>query len=275
MSRATPGDPDTPARITRAKVSTLYSGAAEDYEELWAPELLPLSRALLPHLQLENARHVLEAAAGVGSLLSDLRIQAPEATIIAADLSLGMIKRAPSDFPRAVSDASALAFRDDSFDVGILAFVLFHLFDPAKGIAEMARVLRPGGLVGTVTWGVENDPPAFQVWAEELDRHGASPQDRDLTRHEEVDTPEKVEALMAAHGIRPVRSWLGEYRKPATPDEFIAHRTRHGQGRLRLLGMPADIRIRCLEKARRRLEHLTPGDFEEIAEVVYVVGQNT
>lgn len=272
MNRTNLGDLDALARITRGKLSALYSEAAEAYEDLWAPELLPLSRALLPYLRLEEARDVLEGGAGVGALLPDLRTRAPGARIVAADLSFGMLELASRKFHRVVADASTLAFKNESFDVGILAFVLFHLFDPEQGIAEMARVLRPGGFIGTVTWGVQNDPPAYQVWAEEMESHGAPPQDPDCARHEKVDTPEKVEDLMAANGLRRVNSWVGEYRAKTTPDEFIAHRTRHGQGRIRFQGMPADERNRCLERARPRLESLSPADFEETAEVVYVVG---
>jgi SAM-dependent methyltransferase len=205
MNRAS-HDHDHLARVTRGKLSTLYSDAAGAYEELWAPELLPLSRELLPSLHLEGARDVLEGGAGVGSLLPDLRVHAPEATIVAADLSLGMLELAPREFHRVVVDASTLAFKNESFDVGILAFVLFHLFDPEQGIAEMARVLRPGGFIGTVTWGVQNDPLAYQVWAEAMESYGAPPQDPDYARHEVVDTPEKVESLMAAHSLHRVHS---------------------------------------------------------------------
>lgn len=264
-----------PARRTRSKIETLYSDAAEGYQDLWAPELLPLSRDLLSHLNLEGARHVLDGAAGVGNLLPELRSRAPEATIVGADLSLGMLRLGPRDFPRVVSDAAVLPFRDESFDVGILAFVLFHLFEPERGIAEMARVLKPGGSIGTITWGDENDPVAFEAWAEEMERHGAPPPDPDLVRFEAVDMPVKVQDMMAAYDLRHVRSWVGEYRATSTPDAFIAHRTQHGQSRQRCGGMNPEARDACIDAARARLERLNPEDFEEISEVVYVIGQKS
>ncbi|MDQ3661005.1 MAG: class I SAM-dependent methyltransferase, partial [Actinomycetota bacterium] len=172
-----------------------------------------------------------------------------------------------------VMDAARLALREETLDVGILAFVLFHLVEPEQGIAEMARVLRRGGFVGTITWGDENDPVSYQVWAEEMERHGAPSLDPDFARFEVVDTPEKVSELMAIHGIRHVQSWVDEYRVTPTPDEFIAHRTRHGRSRQRVQSMPAEVRARCLRRAGERLEALTPDDFGEVSEVVYVVGQ--
>ncbi|MEA2460567.1 MAG: hypothetical protein QOH90_744 [Actinomycetota bacterium] len=209
----------------------------------------------------------------MGAFLPEIRSHARDATIVAADLSFGMLQRAPVKFPRAVMDASTLAFQNDSFDVAIFAFVLFHLSDPERGIAEAARTLRPGGVVGTITWGVENDNAAFQVWAEEMDRYGAPPPDPDFARFDILDTPGKVESLMSKHGLRPIDSWVGEYRAPRNPDEFLAHRTGHGLSRLRLHALSPEVSIRCVETVRERLKSLGPADFEERSEVVYVIAE--
>src|SRR5688572_7870242 len=49
-------------------------------------------------------------------------------------------------------DAMALPFPDDAFDAAVMALVIFFVPDPAKGVAEMARVVRPGGLVTAYAW---------------------------------------------------------------------------------------------------------------------------
>jgi SAM-dependent methyltransferase len=49
-------------------------------------------------------------------------------------------------------DAMALPFPDSGFDVAVMALVIFFVPDPAKGLAEMARVLRPGGTMATYAW---------------------------------------------------------------------------------------------------------------------------
>ena len=51
-------------------------------------------------------------------------------------------------------DAMALPFADNSFDAAVMALVVFFVPDPAKGVAEMARVVRPGGMVTSYTWDV-------------------------------------------------------------------------------------------------------------------------
>jgi ubiquinone/menaquinone biosynthesis C-methylase UbiE len=49
-------------------------------------------------------------------------------------------------------DAMALPYPADSFDMAVMALVLFFVPEPAKGVAEMVRVVRPGGLVAAYLW---------------------------------------------------------------------------------------------------------------------------
>jgi ubiquinone/menaquinone biosynthesis C-methylase UbiE len=49
-------------------------------------------------------------------------------------------------------DAMAPPFPDDTFDVAVMALVIFFVPDPAKGVAEMVRVVCPGGTVAAYAW---------------------------------------------------------------------------------------------------------------------------
>ena len=51
-------------------------------------------------------------------------------------------------------NAQALSFPDNSFDAAVLALVIFFVPDPAKCVAEMARVVAPGGTVSAYTWDI-------------------------------------------------------------------------------------------------------------------------
>ena len=51
-------------------------------------------------------------------------------------------------------DAYPLPFDTDSTDVAVMALVIFFLDDPAAGLAEMARVVRPGGHVAAYAWDI-------------------------------------------------------------------------------------------------------------------------
>ena len=256
----------------RDKLSRLYSESAAGYEEVWAPVLLPLSRELLPHLPLESARTVLDGAAGVGTLLPDLKARASRAHVLANDLTPGMLQRARDADGRVTGDLARLPFKDQVFDVCVLAFVLFHLVDPQRGVDEAARVLAAGGSLGTTTWGDENLPPSFEIWVEELEAAGAPPAGT-LANDELVDTQEKMQAIFERAGLKPERLWTGEYRVTPTPDEFMEHRIKHGQGRWRLMQLDPESRTTCVERVRRRLESLTAEDFLETSQIVYAVGR--
>jgi SAM-dependent methyltransferase len=51
-------------------------------------------------------------------------------------------------------DAMAVPFPENSFDAAVMALVIFFVPDPVKGVAEMARVVRPGGIVSAYAWDV-------------------------------------------------------------------------------------------------------------------------
>lgn len=98
----------------------------------------------------ENAT-VLDVACGTGDLSLELNKNA-KAQIIGTDFCRPMLDKAQSksvDEPRAIpyieSDALALPFDDNLFDAVTIAFGLRNLANVADGLAELRRVLKPGG----------------------------------------------------------------------------------------------------------------------------------
>jgi ubiquinone/menaquinone biosynthesis C-methylase UbiE len=210
----------------------------------------------------------------VGALLPHIRKRAPGAQIVGADVSEGMVRLAPREFPVAVMDATRLGFAPRSFDIGIFAFVLFHLPDPHAGLREMRRVLTPGAMVATITWGNDPSYPAVDAWTEELDARGATPAVGTISRHDLVDDPNKVEAVLAAAGFSSVRTWMGRYRKAMSADEFIAHRVGHGMSRHRFESLDEAARAACLEALRSRLEQLDTHGLVDEADVIYALAES-
>jgi len=51
-------------------------------------------------------------------------------------------------------DAMALPFPDHSFDAAVMALVIFFVPEPAKGVTEMTRVVKPGGTVSAYAWDI-------------------------------------------------------------------------------------------------------------------------
>jgi ubiquinone/menaquinone biosynthesis C-methylase UbiE len=46
----------------------------------------------------------------------------------------------------------------------IMAFVLFHVPEPATALGEVRRVLKAGGNIGLTTWGYDRGAPALNIW---------------------------------------------------------------------------------------------------------------
>jgi len=103
----------------------------------------------------------LDVGCGNGAFTEMLVERCAPATVQGIDPSEGQLafarKRPAGRVARfRQGDAMALPFPDDAFDAAVMPLVIFFVPDPAKGIAEMARVVRPGGLVTAYGWDLVN-----------------------------------------------------------------------------------------------------------------------
>ena len=74
-----------------------------------------------------------------------------------------------------LGDAMALPFSEPSFDAAIMALVIFFVPEPAVGVAEMARVVVPGGTVAAYAWDVFNGGLPAEPILVELTAMGQQP----------------------------------------------------------------------------------------------------
>ena len=65
-------------------------------------------------------------------------------------------------------DAMAQPFPDDTFDAAVMPLVIFFVPDPARGVAEMVRVVRPGGMVAAYAWDMLGDGFPYRVLQAEM-----------------------------------------------------------------------------------------------------------
>ena len=65
-------------------------------------------------------------------------------------------------------DAMAQPFDADAFDAAVMPLVIFFVPDPAVGVREMARVVRPGGIVAAYAWDMDDGGFPYHVVQEEL-----------------------------------------------------------------------------------------------------------
>lgn len=129
----------------------------EAYEQLMGRWSRLVGEAFLDWLDVPKGLRWLDVGCGNGAFTEELIARCAPASVIAIDPSddqLAYARTRPgakmAEFR--VGDAQVLPFADGSFDVAIMALVISFLADPAKAVAEMARVVRPGGWVATYMW---------------------------------------------------------------------------------------------------------------------------
>jgi SAM-dependent methyltransferase len=252
----------------------LFSAHAREYAGLWSPVIRPMGRRLLHALPLAEAARILDIGTGTGALVPDIAAIAPNAALVGVDRAEGMLRVAQAScrIPLAVMDAQRLAVRTACVDVAVLAFVLFLVPDPRRGLMEAARILRPGGAVGIATWGGIPDFPASAVWDEELETHGAGPDPMALEdRREMMNTPQKLDALLGQAGFVSNRTWTERFEHRWTPEAFFDLRVGYGPYQRRLETLDPEARTACLSCIRARLARLGPEDFVYRPEVVFAI----
>jgi len=150
-------------------------------------------------------------------------------------------------------DAMALPFADNSFDVATMALVIFFVPEPEKGVAEMARVVRPGGTVAAYAWEMPAGFPLEPIF-EELRAVGK----KNLgPPHPEASHAHVLRALWAGAGIQQVDlRQIAVERTFANFDEFWTVSTASGALKPTLAAMKAaDV-----EAMKRRLRAKLPAD---------------
>jgi demethylmenaquinone methyltransferase/2-methoxy-6-polyprenyl-1,4-benzoquinol methylase len=110
-------------------------------------------KALVKGLSLAPGSRVLDVACGTG-LITRL-LQRRGCAVVSLDLTLAMLTRAGQRGASCINaGAEALPFADDCFDGLSFGYLLRYLDDPAATMKELVRVVRPGGPVGMVEFGM-------------------------------------------------------------------------------------------------------------------------
>lgn len=108
-------------------------------------------------VRASGPRSVLEVGCGTGAFAERLTSEIPEATVIATDQSPRFVElTAARGVDARLADAQDLPFADGSFDLVAAMWMLYHVPDLDRALAEVRRVLRPGGRFLAVTNGDEH-----------------------------------------------------------------------------------------------------------------------
>jgi ubiquinone/menaquinone biosynthesis C-methylase UbiE len=150
------------ARLQKRVQRYGWDKAAAHYERSWQAQLEPAQTALLEMAGLVPGERVLDVACGTGLVT----FRAAEAVgtaglVTGTDISEEMVAAARKlagargiancRFER--MDAEVLTFEGGAFDVALCALGLMYAPDPERAVAEMHRVLAPGGRCVSAVWG--------------------------------------------------------------------------------------------------------------------------
>ncbi|HEY9294402.1 MAG TPA: class I SAM-dependent methyltransferase, partial [Microlunatus sp.] len=100
----------------------------------------------LAALRTVSPQSLLEIGCGTGRLAERISQELPGTEVLATDQSERMVElTAERGVAAQVADADALPFADHRFDAVVAAWMLYHVPDLDRTLAEVRRVLRPGG----------------------------------------------------------------------------------------------------------------------------------
>ena len=154
----------------------LFDGIADQYD--WLPGLFSFfqyqrwRRYLVSRLQAGPDATVLDLCTGTAGVAMQT-VRTHRCRVVGVDLSPKMLSRAQQNLssaglagqvPLVMGRAEDLAFADDCFDAVCVTFLLRYVDDPESTMQEIIRVLKPGGRLVSLEFGVPPNPIARALW---------------------------------------------------------------------------------------------------------------
>jgi len=140
------------------------------YERFMSPWSRSAGTQFLDWLALGQGLAWADVGCGNGAFTELLLALASPSSVSAIDPSEAQIavarqKLSARQVALSVGDAMALPYADAGFDAAVMALVLFFVPDPKRGVAEMLRVTKPGGMIASYTWDIlRGGAPPQPVW---------------------------------------------------------------------------------------------------------------
>ncbi len=132
-----------------------FNVPADNYGRFMGQYSEPLARKFADFSEVAHGLRALDVGCGPGALTAVLVDRLGADAVAAVDPSKPFVAAATERFPDVdvrLASAEQLPYADDSFDVALAELVVHFMKDPVAGLAEMARVVRPGGTVAACVW---------------------------------------------------------------------------------------------------------------------------
>jgi ubiquinone/menaquinone biosynthesis C-methylase UbiE len=188
--------------------AAMFTGSTEAYDRFIGRYGSALAGAMLETAGITPGLRVLDVGCGTGALAARAaQIVGPE-NVAAVDPSQPFADACRARIPDAdvrVATAEALPFGEAVFDAVLSQLVVNFLTDAPKGLAEMRRVAKPGGVVAACVWDYAGEMRllrAFWDAAVAVDPDGAGPIAESHTMR--YSNPEELGALWSEAGLEGV-----------------------------------------------------------------------
>jgi ubiquinone/menaquinone biosynthesis C-methylase UbiE len=193
----------------KAKAAATDNAAADHFDDAPLAFWDRYGRRTVERLELAEGALVLDAGCGSGaSALPAAERVGPSGQVIGVDLAEGLLRLAEAKARRAdlrnvefrCGDMGALGFEDGRFDAVVCVFAIFFVPNMEAQVAELWRMVRPGGRLAITTWGPRFLEPASAIWWESVARERPHLQ-RSFSPWERINEPDALRRLLEGGGV--------------------------------------------------------------------------
>jgi ABC-2 type transport system ATP-binding protein len=161
-----------------------FAVPADAYGQFMGRFSEPLAQRFAAYLRLAAGQRVLDVGCGPGALTAVLAAEVGQDLVSAIDPSDSFVAAARTRLPGAdvrSGVAESLPWPDGTFDRAAAQLVVHFMTDPVAGLAEMARVTRPGGTAAATVWDFGGGTaPLSLFWRAAKETDPAAPGEADL-----------------------------------------------------------------------------------------------
>jgi ubiquinone/menaquinone biosynthesis C-methylase UbiE len=153
-----------------AAIRAFFNEAAADeehYPSTIDPRILHV-KVVLDHLGELNGKRVADVGCGKGRFARIVKERNPGASVVALDLAEAMLRNIPAEIERVAASMTALPLATEAFDGAYATESLEHAVDIPAAVAELARIVKPGGRIVIIdknaeAWG-RLKTPEWERW---------------------------------------------------------------------------------------------------------------